>query len=98
MPSSLSVLNSAGLGPTCTKIQYTIFDIRPPRCRIRARPEGGGAPPVYRLIQIKAAGITPWHPFSTFWRKAVTPGEVTTLVVIIGAFIAFAATLAWYSR
>ena len=50
------------------------------------------------LIQIKAAGITLLHRFSAFWRKAMTPSEVTILIMIIGAFIAFAATLAWYSR
>lgn len=28
----------------------------------------------------------------------MTPGEVVVLTMIIAAFIAFAATLAWYSR
>jgi hypothetical protein len=50
------------------------------------------------LIQIKAAGISLLHRFSAFWREAMTPSEVTILVMIIGAFVAFAATLAWYSR
>jgi hypothetical protein len=30
--------------------------------------------------------------------EAMTPGEIAVLAAVIGAFIAFAATLAWYSR
>ncbi|MGA8759011.1 MAG: hypothetical protein WB611_22400 [Stellaceae bacterium] len=50
------------------------------------------------MIQIKAAGIALLHRFSALWRKAMTPSEVTILIMITGAFIAFAVTLAWYSR
>ncbi len=28
----------------------------------------------------------------------MTPGEIVVLVVIVGAFLAFAGPLAWYSR
>jgi len=30
--------------------------------------------------------------------EAMTLGEVAVLVLVIGAFVAFAGTLAWYSR
>jgi hypothetical protein len=50
------------------------------------------------LIQVKAIVSASLKPPCEPQEEAMTPGEITVLAVVIGAFIAFAATLAWYSR
>jgi hypothetical protein len=50
------------------------------------------------LIQINGQAIAAVRPPMATLEKTMTPSEIAVLSMVLGAFVAFAATLGWYSR
>lgn len=50
------------------------------------------------LMQIKAVAIASAQRLLVALEDSMTLGEIAVLGSVLGAFVAFAVTLAWYSR